>query len=1679
MSNEEQLVSNSTNKTNIINEDESMNEKDGLNEWINDPRYEYNNTDENMARLNNTSLNGFGAPQIADSLIELKCMTDCQTREHIYELVNIGEKESDYVEMKPSKPKRKNDKKAVTLLSTKDDQIKALSQQVKQLTQYIDFCNRQMKEMQKTINTRDRAITILQQSQSHAVPAIDTTKKRYQADPAVSTLLQIAAQNGQKRPDIGRAINTGTDDTPKWSSYIVYQDYRADGVLHPRKQEAETEAAAKILYWIRSNYFTSLNHKAQRTYIKWFNIDRPIFEDKHPDMLWIGDFKLKNKDHYIKDLCKDGDVERNPGPVYFNSSAISSTLTPYTINLLNLYTVGDTAKTDIDIDFAISDPTEGHYGTVSIAGVGFGTPFTGSITAIANSTCNLKTSFVSVPTSVTPQITFSWTAGSPSAVGNLNIVAATSYTNTTPLAVGIDDQPISATISGQPIDVTITGGAGDVVTIDPDSLPLWVSEYKPGSSVLFTKDSGAKDLTKDGDVEKNPGPNQLVDNSSDNFYGIEGADKTSGIKPYTPPHSGSDDLIEIMNKVMSGEMEPISEYHCQCILKGIPYKVEDDVEPMPTTQQYYDHVQAKCKLNGPVGEYFSIMAIILDIPVTENKYILLTQENSFEKEPDSEVIPLRKPPPKPKTRNELTESRPKTPPPQSKKEKPMTAEEKEKQYNAVISRIVNKLKNNMPSLIGWMKTLMTTKWKRTVLTELFGKDWEIKENMHQYEWIAYCDLNNVDDEERDYVLAAFDKDFEKYKFIDRFSAMNAKAKLHNKLVHAYNGNPFSKTFTETMQAPEWHELFDDENTLLKYQLGTELQSVLTNVDGSVNPNSSSIFDQDRLRGDVVDITNTTIQNAIMPIPCTTLIPREVRPAVAGININSTNRLPRMIANVSDYYTYPIEITALGNDLVTAVTTNKTSAWRGDNTTTAGYLNYDLVTLLQATVVKGLSLEQMLIKLDLMHSIAAQRVTTNSLPKALYSTIDSRTVATTTAPVLGINNSPVFGEDCGGATAVFPYQGGTGSLNFHLSSQTVPASERDLMWFFPSMLFNSSYIPNEAIALFILSVAEWPFGIFTVTKETTDTAGGNVDNTVYVPSQTLFRIPGDRNLHIVLPRNNPARNPTDQAGANNLCQIQPQCGPTASTGFAANAPLNVQYVGAPMQNYNLTEFLYTWATTFDQTTIRQYVANLGYIYGVFDTMMAVHEMNIVNCELFPPMIVSATSATAVLPVNSAAGFILSCGVHGLRALTTANWPQPTITNSHYRIQQTNNMAWNKVSTGLCVAANIKAEGAGYPPDYLGEPRNALWESLVALTMAGAAQTFFTSVGFTQSAWSNGYNNTIYRTFSDFVKGLYCTLAPDGNITPKATSLMINNIFKHMYQRMLVEVKNIGRSVETRPITCFDRFLPFSNFAVSYNAAGTTAYNGLVPCVIPDTWINLMSITEPKNMTSFSTPNQIDSVKGFGHKDGLIMHKNTNAAITTSYLDQPNMIANYGLDTLPDVSSKTRWNDRLWYTTAGRQIADYAGVAIAGLNFPPDGSYPRTQIVALNAGEVYPPDYVSANTTSLPVVTINGVRVYVYLPQAAATIPTNACQHVAQLTRPAWLLDGISPTNALLFMGRESMLNKLFNKLGNFRKEALVPDTGPISDTVLSQVIDPKSVPDSSIVSNITPEMTSSKEMATAS
>jgi len=1346
------------------------------------------------------------------------------------------------------------------------------------------------------------------------------------------------------------------------------------------------------------------------------------------------DFAMPNGG-WIKDLVAEG-IEPNPGPVTQNrgrtfrgsgnSNFSLDTTQPQDFNTLYFFTESGSGGQSVSITIIKTSGAQ-------VLNIGPNARL-GPVTFPGGESVNITMEQEPPNASITWRVHQFWGRQQSDPV-TISQTVATVVTNS--VDARLVNQPIQTIVGNVELDVNVTNSSipisidsGDgfnvtvindvplTTTISSESQPLWVTSINPGPQAEADSSVSHTDILKDGDVEANPGPQANIEEIEDPFSSMVVSDEARRTV------KGSTDVISL--ELTSPEILALLEPQPQSFEQASP------VEELDRQSYKIDHLSKLARMEGRIGEYFTYACYILEIPVT-NYYSKLDNEILEAEAEYTKVGDKPKSQPKPQTVMQQP-----APIQQRKERKTEVNIDPAEQRRAVLKRIGSKfMGENRHKIVGWLEhTKPKRKFCEIVATELFGVNWIECACWDQYHLAVFSYLNNIPKSTQIIQLLTFDSQHPKYMLLDNHRADLEAAKLHGKTMHAYNGNPLQHFMKQVDELDGWRKAFTGPVRSLPRYTGIEAQAIVTNVAGHVNFNQSDLFSQDRLRGNVISQANEFLANQATTLPSTNLIPRRFWTPTDGPDNFSEDPYGARVSevNIAEYYSDPIKATTLSANISQQTLNGITSAWRRDNTTLSGFNMKDVADINTVLPQKGLSLEEMLLRLELLHGVLSLNTRWQAIPASAWCVVNPSFRPNRFNPVIGVNNSPVPGENCGGNDPVYPWGGDKGRVAFHLTPESVPLNEREAVVFMPPALLQASQDGIEAIALFVMSLTEWPFCLYTYSQNGVfhvNEAVSNPTNVEFIPTETWTRIPGRKLLHVILPRKIATANPTSIGEAVGSVMVRPATGPLASVNSPANSTLDVNAVGVPTVYYRLTDYLYTWCLQWDITTIKNYIGRLGVMVGVREMAYVVREIRINLCQQIPPMYlreIGGGNQIPVFPQNAAQEAWLNemhimCysnhtevgeapALEGVR-----KFPIQAPISADYRIFETNLAVWNMVALGLATADNLRSEGLTLVPAHLGDARSHFWDRLEVIPMTTSWFTFYFLSGMTARCWEEGYTQVQNRWIQSRVRNTFCTSQANGTLVPAVYDTFLRKIMEYTYERSpSVAITSVsGREVE---VSHFGRWLPALKYAKTYGYVYNTAQvnsralaiSSFIPVLLPDVWIQYPAKNLIKSMASFPPPAGIDGLQGYNDTKvkGVFTHRNNEVGYTGPYIEG-DLRAVYALNKGPDPIDEVKWNTRLWFTSPLYIPGNYSGNAPEEI-FPfindPAVINPTVRPAARNIftfeNEGYAFGLPSMNTMCFPDMSVSGQRIIPYLTAAPAQIYVQAENRANRVGVSVWAL-----------------------------------------------------------------------------
>jgi len=959
--------------------------------------------------------------------------------------------------------------------------------------------------------------------------------------------------------------------------------------------------------------------------------------------------------------------------------------------------------------------------------------------------------------------------------------------------------------------------------------------------------------------------------------------------------------------------------------------------------------------------------------------------------------------------------------------KPKTDAEVEEERKQVKIRISNTIKGNMPSIITWLKKTMSPKFRDSVLELVWGNNWEEITDMDQYQWYAFCSVRNLDKSTLLEGLTTFDKKFSAYNDEERTAIFKtfglcygqSLAKSHNKVMHALNGNVLIKTHDELKTMPLYRSVIAKNDATMPLLTGNEMQCLINNITGDLNTNLSAPYYQDRLRANGVTAENTVLHNIAISLPNTNLQSVTVAPdgedwePINGLNL----RVSKM--NTATYMVNSVARSKMALAISENITLQNFSTWRKNNISLAGFSSRDIVNMANTINVKGLSTEQICMKIELLHSIMALRADPSAINSSLFQMTDTEITPTLETPATVSFNDVADPEDllnginCGGhIDPVFPFSGVSGVLAFHQSIDTVPTegNRRSNVIFMNTGLMDAGRDSQENIALHTMMWAEWPFCMYVVNKEV-QLENPELEPTKqpFVPNQTLTSVPGRFILDIILPRKVSDSDPTTGQMANAMATVVPEWGPTYigpedNTGPQPRTPIQINFLGGETVEVNLCHYLCSWAEQFDVTTIIQYLNRVNTIIDISKTMRVVHDLNVALCMNYPPLMLAeggqkspGSGSEAATNRSYSSGFEVSRHI--------GRWGEYSNVSCDMRLYETDSQMWNMATLGLLQGIDIVVGAFNSLPVYLGHPKANYWERLESICMAAVWQVFYHMSGLTSEAWQQAYTNVQSQFLQMKARALFSNETTNGYLKSSRMGPVLTACYKNMYDRSPAVTQTIfGEG--TMDISHFGRWLAYNDFAGVYSDDETLS-RFLPPTIVTDVWVYYPAMTLPLAMCPFSPPQESDGVKGFNHLDDpKLTAQPLTIHLFGTYSDVPmTSCTHYPVKGGPTANDKDVWNARLMLTGPNRQFVTRNGLPAADGALP-TGMLPVGRDIALFDGEIASVEYLDASTTCVPFMASDATRIYLATDVPNATLITKACNKSATLARGILLLGDIT-------------------------------------------------------------------------
>jgi hypothetical protein len=863
---------------------------------------------------------------------------------------------------------------------------------------------------------------------------------------------------------------------------------------------------------------------------------------------------------------------------------------------------------------------------------------------------------------------------------------------------------------------------------------------------------------------------------------------------------------------------------------------------------------------------------------------------------------------------------------------------------------------------------------------------------------------------------------------------------HNKAMHSMNGNimrNFPNSMSEIREKKTLQKVWEDRKSIIGIANVDPVEEVeqqlgLQSVQGLAIAN---VPNEMPLRGGIISDTNAYTSTNDLNHPEALMFPRAVRNGAAAALIASTHRLPLYgVGLMRQKAKFGLSLSEHGMSINEIISRNANI--RSDQVTVGGFYTSEVAALIRVQGTdNGDSLLSLFLKLQLYQNTLGWAGNTNILPLSCEaSKFDAFTKMDYGGGVtLGYNDSLLFGEDCGGATSVLPFNTAAANIYFHATRATVPSGSTPYYIRAPLLMQNDRGSEALNFALLALALGPYPVGLHTVSLNTVDTAGGNAAVQGFIPFSACVHISGETDLHFIIPIQGSRAPPTTQAQANSYVVVRPTSGPTASTGIAADADLDVNYIGGPLLGYDLAEYLYTWLdqpdSPVDRTTVAKFSKQLAELTKRGKELQFATELSALLTVRYPPMV----SSTVSTPVEPTANSNLSVAMQNFFALephvVTADLPLAQNDFDMY-VQDLNPVFWNKIMTGAYDGVDDMCQ---YPLKNFstdGSPRILQYLIHVARDYAITAEHVFQYYRQSREMWNSAFTQLNMVSMAEVVRAFF-TSATSMGLPPKSKAGDVVTSLHYKVNGYAPALNNWNMSVWHMMNA------PRVGFQGVWNNAGVLETP--LPSILPDIWTQLFSHESAVAFSPFLSP--LKRMTGMG--DGKYQVTALGAGTYAVPCREGSQQRSVNMRQVPRIDDAEVWNDRLvWH-------------AYPSSLYTTDGTIWGTSTVAsgniVSQKYVLPDDTVPANISAvlpssksnwMPYNTSTGMRLVVGVTAAnGANAMTQVMDGRAFVGLTTWAFERIDIIPNVIVGGAASEDNGLweFGETESGKEDSIPGDT----------------------------------------
>jgi len=828
---------------------------------------------------------------------------------------------------------------------------------------------------------------------------------------------------------------------------------------------------------------------------------------------------------------------------------------------------------------------------------------------------------------------------------------------------------------------------------------------------------------------------------------------------------------------------------------------------------------------------------------------------------------------------------PKTPPPSPKLDaKPGL--DLVKQRKSALKRIVGRLVTPA-HLIDWLLTCgPTVSWANAVADLMWGNEWRVRDLTAAQFWFQLWARHKVAGlKERDMreVFASWAKDSfpgwgEKVEreFNDdmelqspgwwaQIRVLETERDAHNREMHSIHGNPVVVADMKGVEAmPRLAGFVETKVDAASRFDGARIESTISGLVSSNNPTDARLSFGTTLRSRGIDPAGVMHGSLGLPMPETTMKPREVYNAVLDQFDPSPYPLRWVTFSASAATGLPMVSTPFWQRIGEKNLRDEFQVGRNDTVCVNSFAQMDVNRLGQMDVPRGLDMSIPILKLKLWHKVAtwmagAWRYLPISNDLRMDPGLQTAPLFNADPDLATVNAGAVASENLGGLNAHFPFAGGRqGTVTFHVSMETVPGNELGSLIVAPKSMHHLFDTRGKGIAMLVAMFAPWPFCMVNIPRRVVPAAGAAAFTIGCTPYANTVYVPGYLDMHVLLPREISGRVPTDQATANAYVFERPRYGSVGIPGHLPFDDINLGWIaGGVVRNtaVPLAPFLRSWFNdiTFEDlaffVTSMSRMADMSCFMNVADERVAMSAVRYVPMTTAVAPVLSPYTMAEVCPDGHRAGV---CPAGGFA------YPYDMPNTPEYFLPDFDNIAWNHLALGT-----RKVEAL--PPVRLPmsvmmtRPHNVYWSCLQARSFAFARHYELQTIRIPAISWDHPDAFGAVEAMREYVLATYGSKIEEGTYLHARSGPMRTQIYA------AVNGCNLYRDQYGN--TVYDYCLQPPNGYVSIHdgQAVPQTYPELVPIFLPNIYLQVQLNTLPQSMVPFPPNNGLDATCGMVDED----------------------------------------------------------------------------------------------------------------------------------------------------------------------------------------------------------------------